>query len=184
VAGLPHEESWGSWDPWPTLVRLFETAAGLRTAAVRAPARPTPSVPTPPDAITAEKPTPQVLAGELPPLTWQDEVRCLELDAAVRRSVHYRRVSLMEYQEATEEASFKGTMTLVGCSLLWGILFLLILSVWAPRAGWLIGPVLVVFLALQIFRWIIPSGKRAAASAPQAALSETDTDSEAQGERR
>src|SRR4051812_49958489 len=46
---------------------------------------------------------------------WQDEVRCLELDDAARRSVERRRVGQMEYQEATEEVGFKGTMTLAGC---------------------------------------------------------------------
>jgi predicted dehydrogenase len=160
AAGARQDESWETWDPWPTLVRVFEAAAGLWPTTGPLPPRPAPAN-TPPDAITAEKPGPHILAGELPPLSWQDEVRCLELDAAVRRSVHYRRVSVMEYQEATEEAGFKGTMTLVGCGLLWSILFLLILSVWAPRAGWLIGPVLVIFLFLQLFRWIIPRSQGA-----------------------
>src|SRR5207248_6460305 len=51
-------------------------------------------------------------------LSWQTAVRSLELDDAVRRSAQRRRVSVLEYPEATEEAGFKGTMTLVGCSLL------------------------------------------------------------------
>src|SRR5262249_41180097 len=89
-------------------------------------------------------------------LTWQDAVRCLELDGAVRRSVHYRRASALEYQEASEEVGFKGTMTLVGCGLLWGILFLLLLSAWPPFFGWLIVPLLVVFLGMQFLRWLIP----------------------------
>jgi predicted dehydrogenase len=100
--------------------------------------------------------------------TWQDEVRCLELDAAARRSVHYRRVSVMEYQEASEEVGFKGTMTLVGCGLLWGILFFLILSVWVPTLGWLIVPLLVIFLILQMLRWIIPGRKSPGGDEPGA----------------
>lgn len=92
--------------------------------------------------------------------TWQDEVRALELDDAVRRSVAHRRASLLEYPEATEEVSFKGTMTLVGCGLLWGLVLLLILSRWLPWLGWVVLPLLVVFLALQLLRWILPRSGR------------------------
>ena len=95
-------------------------------------------------------------------LTWQDEVRCLELDDAARRSVERRRASTLEYQEATEEASFKGTMTLVGCGLLWGSLILLIASVWLPVLGWLILPVFGFFLVLQLLRWFVPPKQPAA----------------------
>ena len=47
-------------------------------------------------------------------------------------------------------------MTLVGCGLLWCVLLLLILSAWFPKVGWLIIPVLALFLALQLLRWLIP----------------------------
>jgi predicted dehydrogenase len=89
-------------------------------------------------------------------LTWQTAVRSLELDDAVRRSVARRRVSPLEYPEATEEVGFKGTMTLTGCGLLWAILFLFIVSIWVPRAAWAILPVLAIFLVLQVLRWLIP----------------------------
>ena len=89
--------------------------------------------------------------------TWQDEVRALELDDAARRSVERRRVNLMEYQEASEEVGFKGTMTLVGCGVLWAVLFLLIGAVWVPRLGWLILPLLLGFAGLQLLRWLIPA---------------------------
>jgi myo-inositol 2-dehydrogenase/D-chiro-inositol 1-dehydrogenase len=93
-------------------------------------------------------------AAQLP--TWQDEVRALELDDAARRSVERRRANLMEYQEASEEVGFKGTMTLAGCALLWGALLLLIVSRWVPQLGWLILPLLVVFIVLQLLRYAIP----------------------------
>jgi predicted dehydrogenase len=90
-------------------------------------------------------------------LSWQDEIRCLELDDAARRSVHHRRVSALEHLDASEEVGFKGTMTLVGCGLLWGTLLVLILSRTFPsRIWWLIVPVLFLFLALQLLRWLIP----------------------------
>ena len=91
-----------------------------------------------------------------PKLSWQDEVRCLELDDAARRSVEKRRASTLEYQEASEEAGFKGTMTLVGCGMLWVSLLLLILSRWVPWLGWLIAPVFGFFLLLQLLRWVVP----------------------------
>ena len=91
--------------------------------------------------------------------SWQEEVRCLELDDAVRRSVARRRASTLEYPEATEEVGFKGTMTLVGCGVLWGSLGLLILSRWFPWVGWVIVPVLVAFLLLQTLRWALPARK-------------------------
>jgi hypothetical protein len=89
-------------------------------------------------------------------LSWQDEVRCLELDDAARRSVYRRRSSLLEYPEASEEVSFKGTMTLVGCGLLWAIILLAILSRWQPWIGWGVIPLLAIFLLLQLLRWVIP----------------------------
>jgi hypothetical protein len=90
-------------------------------------------------------------------LNWLDEIRCLELDDAARRSVERRRASALDYQDASEEVGFKGTMTLVGCGLLWVILLLLMLSAWVPALGWLIAPVLVAFLGLQLLRWLVPA---------------------------
>jgi predicted dehydrogenase len=123
----PHEEYWQHWDPWPALIEMFEHLVEK-------------SLPT---------------AGQSR-LSWQDTLRALELDDAARRSVERRRSSLLEYPEATEEVGFKGTMTLLGCSLVWGMLLLLILSVWWPKLGWLIVPLIVVFLSLQLLRSFIP----------------------------
>jgi predicted dehydrogenase len=120
-------ETWDTWNPWPALVDAVE---GVVSAGARERSR----------AV----------------LTWKDEIRCLELDAAARRSIERRRSSTLEYQEATEEAGFKGTMTLVGCGLIWLTLVLLILSAWIPWMGWLIVPVLVLFLFMQLLRWIVP----------------------------
>jgi len=93
-------------------------------------------------------------------VTWQDEVRALELDEAARRSVERRRASTLDYQEVSEEVGFKGTMTLVGCGLLWGLLLLLGLAAWDERFLWLVVPTLVIFLGLQLLRWLIPAAPR------------------------
>jgi predicted dehydrogenase len=125
--GELYEEAWDAWDPWPPMIAVFEAAVAQHAAA--------PSSPQP---------------------TWQDAVRALELDDAARRSVQRRRASTMEYQEASEEVGFKGTMTLVGCGLIWLTIAIVILATWFPRAGWAVVPLLVIFLALQAFRWVVP----------------------------
>src|SRR5205085_1981970 len=93
--GQRHEESWEASDPWPALAVAFEAEVGLG-------------------------PVENKSGG----CRWQDAVRALELDDAARRSLERRRASTLEYPEASEEVGFKGTMTLVGCGMLWGILFL------------------------------------------------------------
>lgn len=92
-------------------------------------------------------------------LTWQDAVRALELDDAARRSVARRRTVVLEYQEASEEVGFKGTMTLVGCSVLLLSLVLLVLMAWDARAGWLVVPLLAGFLLLQSLRALASRGR-------------------------
>jgi predicted dehydrogenase len=132
--GKEQEEAFEAWDAWPPLVEVFESALAAANGGGASP-------------------------GPGRRVTWEDEIRSLELDDAARRSVERRRVSPLEYPEATEEVGFKGTMTLIGCGVLWASLFLLILSHWVPWLGWAIGPVLVIFLGLQVLRWAIPGKK-------------------------
>jgi predicted dehydrogenase len=137
--GETHEEAWDAWDPWPALVALFEAAVASADAKGL-------------EGGKAASPRTQYPR----PLSWQDAVRCLELDDAARRSVQRRRASPMEYQEASEEVGFKGTMTLIGCGLIWLTILIVILANWFPKAPWAIVPLLAVFLGLQAFRWIVP----------------------------
>jgi predicted dehydrogenase len=149
--GESHEESWERWDPWPVLVEMFEQMGAGAWSEDRAPA---------PDAIRGlEMDDLPTVPQNRPHLSWQDAIRGLELDDAARRSVERRRSSLLEYPEATEEVGFKGTMTLLGCGLVWAVLLMMILSVWWPKVGWLIVPLLVLFLALQFLRYLLP-GRR------------------------
>ncbi len=132
-------ENWDAWNPWPRMGEELEQSLKKHAK----------SIPDPDKRAPDAKPT-------FGTLSWEDEIRCLELDDAARRSVERRRSSKLEYQEDNEEASFKGTMTLVGCSLIWGSVLVLILSIWFPWMGWIIGPAFGLFLLLQILRWIIP----------------------------
>ncbi|MFO0964744.1 MAG: hypothetical protein U0793_04030 [Gemmataceae bacterium] len=138
--GHAQAEEWAAFDPWPAMVSAFEET-------MRRSRRDKPGPASSPKAESLTQ-------GGI--LAWQDEIRALELDDAARRSVGRRRASVLDYQEVTEEASFKGAMTLVGCSLLWISLMLLILSVWVPWLGWFILPVVAVFLLLQFLGWAVP----------------------------
>jgi len=109
-------------------------------------------------AVEKLKTAPRVPPGSGPALDlrddlgWNDEIRALELNDLARRSIERRRAYALDFQEATEEVGFKGTMTLVGCALLWLIPLVLLLSAWIPWLFWLVVPVLLVFLALQFLK--------------------------------
>jgi len=81
-------------------------------------------------------------------LSWEDEVRCLELADGLRRSVEKRRTSGLEYQEISEEVGSKGTLTLIGCAMIWLMLFIFMLSIWVPWLRWAIVPLIAGFLLL------------------------------------
>jgi predicted dehydrogenase len=104
------------------------------------------------------KSSPRAAPGSGPPidlrdgLGWNDEIRALELNDLARRSIERRRAYSLDFQEATEEVGFKGTMTLIGCALLWLVPVVLLLSAWIPWLGWLVVPVLLAFLALQLLK--------------------------------
>jgi predicted dehydrogenase len=154
--GETHTESFETWNPWSVLVDVFDLASRPRERA---------------ESTGGSLALPAVESGRVrdrlaTPLNWQDAVRCLELDDAARRSVERRRASTLDYQEVSEEVGFKGTMTLVGCGLLWGVLAVVILAAWERRLLWLVVPVLLFFLGLQLLRWIIPQGPTAATPSP------------------
>jgi len=133
------EERWEDWNPWPILVEKFARAIAEKSNHMDGLAKPA--------------------AGEYP--SWQDAIRCLELDDAARRSVERRRASTLEYQEATEEVGFKGMMTLIGCGMLWVMVLLVVLANWLPNLKLIVIPLLVLFLILQILRWFVPRKPKA-----------------------
>jgi len=151
--GETSTERFDPWNPWSALVDGFEQASRLRERAKSMAGSP---------AVDSGRARDQLAS----PLNWQDAVRCLELDDAARRSVERRRASTLDYQEVSEEVGFKGTMTLVGCGLLWGVLAVVILAAWERRLLWLVVPVLLFFLGLQLLRWIIPPAPPTATPSP------------------
>jgi predicted dehydrogenase len=160
--GQRHEEAWPIWDPWPTLVDIFEQEIKAFELQNGRPAK-------------TKQPNVESWGASPPPnVTWQDCIRSLELDDAFRRSVERRRYSTLEYPEANEEVGFKGTMTLAGCGLIWLLLVIVILSAWIPALGWVIVPVLALFLGLQLFRWIIPKTDRPPSTPANSDSNKTD----------
>ena len=137
-SGETRTESWEQHHPWLPLIDRLEQA--LARSAIQQPGQ------VVEEALTK---APHLLG-------WEDELRGLELDDALRRSAERGRSSVLDHQEATEEASFKGTMTLAGCSLIWMSVAVLILSVWFPWLAWFILPLFAGFLLLQTLRWIVP----------------------------
>lgn len=141
--GVVRSEEYPAFDPWPRMVDAFEVALARNAAERTRPPRP--------GIVAAES-----LSDSAIVLGWMDEIRGLELDDNFRRAVVRRKSQTLDLQEATEEAGFKGTMTLVGCAMLWISILLLILSIWIPYAGWLIPAVFAAFLIVQGFRWVLP----------------------------
>ncbi len=160
-------DTWETWNPWPGMIAMFERAVSSRKK------RPTQSMSSMPStdqakngktassairegspAVVKEMPQQSSNVASRRRLTWEDAVRSLELDDATRRSIERRRASTLDFQEVSEDVTFKGTMTLVGCGLLWGSVALLICSIWLPWVGWTVVPLFGIFLVLQLLRWV------------------------------
>jgi len=139
-SGIQKSESWQMMDPWSGWIERFEQE--LANTLTR--------------NTTSHEVAEESLARTPSLLGWQDELRALELDDAARRSVKYGRSSTLDLQEVTEEAGFKGTMTLVGCSMIWMSVIVLIVSVWVPWITWAIVPIFGAFLLMQGLRWVFP----------------------------
>ena len=96
----------------------------------------------------------------LPGPSLHDGTRAMELAEAAVRSLRRGRTVELHYESISEEATFKSVMTSTGCLILIAILFVLPLSMAGPPLGltwtlfipYLIPPVLVIFVVMQILR--------------------------------
>lgn len=132
--GESRQESWETWDPWQDYLARVDSSL--------------------PPALPSESNSRHQESG-FTFFRWEDCIRAMELDDAVRYSLQKRRTVQIEYPEATEETGFKGTMVLVGCSVMWMALVLLILSQWVPGLGYVTAVLLVLFLLLQGLRYLV-----------------------------
>ena len=92
-----------------------------------------------------------------------DGTRAMELSEATVRSLRRGRTVDLHYEEISEAGTFKGVMTSLGCVLLLAALIALPAALVGPALGfpwtiyiaYLIPPVLILFIALQFFRFAI-----------------------------
>jgi myo-inositol 2-dehydrogenase/D-chiro-inositol 1-dehydrogenase len=113
---------------------------------------------------------------DLPSPNLHDATRAMELAEATVRSLRRGRTVEMYYEPITEEANFKSVMTSTGCVILLVALCALPLALAGPALGWnwtifiayLIPPVLVVFVVMQVLRFAVRTedgrGKRGGGS--------------------
>jgi myo-inositol 2-dehydrogenase/D-chiro-inositol 1-dehydrogenase len=102
--------------------------------------------------------------GELVRPTWSDACRAVELADSIQRSLEKGRTVELHHEDYSEESTFKGTMTSLGCGLLGVSLLVLVLGV--VGAGFRVPladlwpfallAVLVLFLCLQLLRFAFP----------------------------
>ena len=98
---------------------------------------------------------------------WVDAARSVELTEAVDKSLRKGRTVELYYEDYTEEGTFKGTMTSLGCGLLIiGLLAMMAVAL-AEQGGLVVRAwpkvllaLLGIFLALQLLMLIFPSRRK------------------------
>jgi predicted dehydrogenase len=95
---------------------------------------------------------------------WSDAARAIELSDSIDRSLKKSRTVDLYNEDYSEQGTFKGTMTSLGCGLLLLSLGVLVVGVagvtmglrWAVYWPHLLVLVLVVFLAMQLLKLVFP----------------------------
>ncbi len=108
------------------------------------------------------------MAGEPAVPDWVDAARSVELAESIHRSLAKGRVVELYNEDYTEQSTFKGTMTSLGCGLLLGGLGLMLVAAIAAQAKlkiaqfWphLLLVLLVLFLGLQLLRLLFPADNK------------------------
>jgi hypothetical protein len=114
--------------------------------------------------------------GEHPGVRWSEVTDCLEITEALEKSLRRGRLVRLNLEGQGEATAFKGTMASLGCGLLMGGLLLLVISAVVLKLAEVSGfsrlaaifekvplglaVVLVLFLALQFLRYLIPTSGR------------------------
>ena len=88
----------------------------------------------------------------------------MELADTIERSLNKGRVVELHFEDYTEENTFKGTMTSLGCGVLLAGLVLMVVAAVAGRLGvraadywpFFLLAALVAFLLMQLLRFVLP----------------------------
>jgi myo-inositol 2-dehydrogenase/D-chiro-inositol 1-dehydrogenase len=107
----------------------------------------------------------QMVAGQQPSPSWVDACRAVELSETIDRSLAKGRTIELHLEDHSEQATFKGTMTSLGCGLLVVALLIMLAAAVAARMGlplarhWATALVVLLglFLALQALRLVFPA---------------------------
>jgi myo-inositol 2-dehydrogenase/D-chiro-inositol 1-dehydrogenase len=100
---------------------------------------------------------------------WLEAARDVELAEAIQRSLKKGRTIELHNEDYTEQATFKGTMTSLGCGVLMVALVMLPVAAvaaklgfpWARYWAWILLALLALFLALQGLRRVFPPEEKA-----------------------
>ena len=101
--------------------------------------------------------------------TWSDACQAIELADSIDRALDKGRTLELHFEDYTEQATFKGTMTSLGCGLLVVALVSLPLAALAAKLGlpvarhWglILLAICVLFLLMQALRLVFPTPKTA-----------------------
>ncbi|MBX9791157.1 MAG: hypothetical protein K2Y37_19735 [Pirellulales bacterium] len=123
--------------------------------------------------------------GEIVP-DWSDAARAIELADSIDRSLKKSRTVDLYNEDFTEQGTFKGTMTSLGCGLLLISLAVLVVGVagvtmglkWAEYWPHALVLVLVAFLALQLLKLVFPDQPEGAATGDEASTQPAGRSSE------
>lgn len=113
----------------------------------------------------------RAVAGEAVRPDWSDAARSVELAEAVERSLRRGRTVELYHEDFSEEATFKGTMTSLGCGILmFGLATLVVAAAFGQHGRWLYVLLVVfgAFLALQLFRLVFRGRPKAGEQTAQA----------------
>jgi myo-inositol 2-dehydrogenase/D-chiro-inositol 1-dehydrogenase len=107
----------------------------------------------------------QLVSGQAVAPLWSDSCREVELADSIQRSLDKGRTVELHYEDYTEDGTFKGTMTSVGCALLWLAPLVLVGGIALGKMGLgladyvphLLLGVLAIFLLLQTLRLVVPT---------------------------